>query len=151
MEYAKAMASELEHKDGVRTAINCIIVALLERGNVHDADKLSPEMLPCVERQLSEPHADYGSAEHAALVEKYADFRARHFAVNRHHPEHFSDGMCGMNIVDLVEMLCDWKAASDRCGNTLERSVEINIDKYEIGEPLASILRNSAALLSAVL
>jgi len=37
-----------------------------------------------------------------------------HYKNNRHHPEHFNNGIDEMNLVDLIELLCDWKAASER-------------------------------------
>ena len=33
---------------------------------------------------------------------------------NRHHPEYYEDGIAGMTLVDLEEMLSDWEAASHR-------------------------------------
>jgi hypothetical protein len=37
-----------------------------------------------------------------------------HYAHNRHHPEFFGeDGVDGMSLVDVIEMLADWKAATE--------------------------------------
>jgi hypothetical protein len=54
-----------------------------------------------------------------------------HYPKNRHHPEHFEDGMNDMNLLDLIEMLADWKAASERHadGGNLAVSILLNEDR----------------------
>ena len=37
-----------------------------------------------------------------------------HYEDNCHHPEHYRNGIHDMNMVDLIEMLCDWRAAIKR-------------------------------------
>jgi hypothetical protein len=51
-----------------------------------------------------------------------------HDAHNRHHPEFFGeDGVDGMTLVDVIEMLADWKAASERHDDgDLAKSLEID-------------------------
>lgn len=57
-------------------------------------------------------------------------------------------GIKGMNLIDLVEMACDWKAATLRMdeGN-FNKSVEHNDGRFGLGEPLHSILKNTGYLL----
>ena len=40
-----------------------------------------------------------------------------HYANNRHHPEHWPNGINDMTLMDLIEMLADWKAATARNKN----------------------------------
>jgi predicted RNA-binding Zn-ribbon protein involved in translation (DUF1610 family) len=50
----------------------------------------------------------------------------------------------GMNLADVVEMLCDWKAASLRHNNgDLEKSIEINRKRFGISDDLFCILKNT--------
>ena len=50
-----------------------------------------------------------------------------------------------MNLLDVVEMVCDWKAASERTKDgDFAKSIEIGIDRFKIDPQLASILRNTA-------
>jgi hypothetical protein len=51
-----------------------------------------------------------------------------HYAYNRHHQEFFGeDGVDGMTLVDLIEMLPDWKAATERHDDgDLAKSLEIH-------------------------
>lgn len=52
-----------------------------------------------------------------------------------------------MNIIDVLEMLCDWKASSERHndGNII-KSIHINTDRFKISPQLARILENTVKL-----
>lgn len=68
-----------------------------------------------------------------------------HYAVNRHHPEHHADGIHGMNLIDLVEMLADWKAATLRhADGDLARSIEQNRERFGYGDEIAGLLLRTA-------
>jgi protein-arginine kinase activator protein McsA len=47
----------------------------------------------------------------------------------------------GMTLVDIIEMLCDWRAVNN--GN-MHNSIDVAINKYGISKELAQILRNTA-------
>lgn len=50
-----------------------------------------------------------------------------------------------MSLLDLIEMLCDWKAAGERhADGSMERSLRLNKDRFKIGDQLQSILQNTA-------
>lgn len=54
-------------------------------------------------------------------------------------------GINGMTLLDLIEMLCDWKAAGERhADGSMERSLMVNQERFHIGEQLQSILENTA-------
>lgn len=56
-----------------------------------------------------------------------------------------------MNIIDVVEMLCDWKAATVRHQNgNLKKSIEHNKDRFDLSSQLTSILENSIALFDDI-
>jgi len=53
-------------------------------------------------------------------------------------------GLNGMSLLDLVEMLCDWKAATMRHNDgDILRSVEINQKRFGYSDELKSILLNT--------
>jgi hypothetical protein len=55
-----------------------------------------------------------------------------------------------MNLVDLLEMVCDWKAATLRHANgDIEKSLEINQKRFGYSDELKAILRNTVKLLEA--
>jgi hypothetical protein len=54
-----------------------------------------------------------------------------------------------MNLVDLIEMLCDWKAAGEqhKDGGDIFRSIEINQERFGYSDEVKSILLNTAKIL----
>jgi hypothetical protein len=53
-----------------------------------------------------------------------------------------------MSLLDLLEMLCDWKAASERhADGDIARSLRINRERFGIDGQLAAILENTAVEL----
>lgn len=53
-----------------------------------------------------------------------------------------------MNLLDIVEMLCDWKAASERHNDgNIRKSIEINANRFGLSPQLVKILENTADLL----
>jgi hypothetical protein len=53
-------------------------------------------------------------------------------------------GILGMSLFDLLEMLADWKAATERhADGNMATSLEKNIQRFHIGPELAQILKNT--------
>lgn len=48
----------------------------------------------------------------------------QHNRTNKHHPEFYDNGIHGMPIVAIAEMVCDWKARSAERGTSLMAWVE---------------------------
>lgn len=88
----------------------------------------------------------YGSDGYKACLDALGPALKQHYESNRHHPEHFGEsGIWEMNLVDLVEMVCDWKAASKRHpGSNLMKSIDINEGRWPSDDQLIEILRNTA-------
>lgn len=54
-------------------------------------------------------------------------------------------GICGMTLLDLIEMFCDWKAASERHNDGgIMRSIKVNTDRFQLSPQLVRILENTA-------
>jgi len=134
-----------EHINKVRARLQECIGQLEARSWIHDASKLeSPEKEAFDEVTPLLRGLTYGSPEYHAGTAKLGEALAHHYANNSHHPEHYADGIDGMTLIDLVEMLCDWKAASERhADGDIARSIEINRQRFAISDQLASILRNT--------
>lgn len=50
-----------------------------------------------------------------------------------------------MSLLDVIEMLCDWKAAGERhTDGSIERSLKVNRERFKISDQLHAILKNSA-------
>jgi hypothetical protein len=71
-----------------------------------------------------------------------------HYAKNRHHPDHFKNGVDEMNLLDVLEMLLDWKASSERHDDgNIRRSIEINADRFKLSPQLVKLLENTVDFL----
>jgi hypothetical protein len=71
-----------------------------------------------------------------------------HYQVNSHHPEHFENGVNGMSLLDLIEMLADWKAAGMRHANgNITQSLEVNRKRFGMSDQLFEIFQNTVAEL----
>lgn len=67
-----------------------------------------------------------------------------HYKNNRHHPEHFKNGIEGMTLVDLCEMISDWKAATLRHDDgDILKSIEMNQQRFGYTDELKQILINT--------
>jgi hypothetical protein len=90
----------------------------------------------------------YGSGEYNGYLEAMGDGLKHHYEVNRHHPEHFPNGVDDMTLVDLIEMLADWKAATERHDDgDLAKSLEIQRERLGLSDQLVGILRNTRSTL----
>lgn len=135
----------LKHIHEVRRLLYKVIEELDQRARVHDQSKLaSPEMEIFGEYTPELGKTEYGSEEYKALLEKVRPAIDHHYANNRHHPEHFPLGINDMTLLDLCEMLVDWKAATRRNKNgNIRKSIEINAAKYGMTDQLKSIFENT--------
>lgn len=134
------------HINRVQFYLNLFVKELLDRGNVHDQSKLAPPEVALFTK-LTEKLAGltYGSDEYKASLKELGPALEHHYAKNRHHTEHYSNGIEGMNLVDIIELFCDWKAATERHhdGNLL-KSIEHNASRYNINPQLVKIFKNTA-------
>ncbi|HEY0109991.1 MAG TPA: DUF5662 family protein, partial [Fibrella sp.] len=84
------------------------------------------------------------SPEYTASLNLLGIALTHHYKHNSHHPEHYETGIDGMNLMDVVEMLLDWKAAGERHkdGDIL-KSILINKKRFGLSEQLVNILINT--------
>lgn len=107
----------VRHIEAVRNYLQACSVELLNRGRDHDASKLEePEYSTYVAVQPELRAAKFGTDDYKAACTKLGPALEHHQATNRHHPEFHSDGIRGMTLIDILEMVCDWKASSERQG-----------------------------------
>lgn len=138
-----------KHIDTVRQYLRFFTDKLTTRGVEHDKQKLeSPEIEIFTEETPKLKDLTYGSDEYNESLKNLQVALEHHYANCRHHPEHFKRGINDMNLIDIVEMLCDWKASSLRQndGNLL-KSIESNANRFRIDDQLKQILINTAKLL----
>jgi len=160
----------LRHIEQVRKYLDVLIMAIVNRKEGHDASKLQPpeketfdRVTPLLRRLTYGPllrRLTYGSDEYKTVLAEMKVALDHHYAHNRHHPEHFKGtevrqggdvverwdaGMLGMTLVDLIEMFCDWCAATERHNDgNIGKSIDHNMKRFGYGETLASIMCNTA-------
>lgn len=142
----------LKHIENVKKCLDIIIVELLKRGEEHDKSKLdSPELelFTKVTHQLN--GCSYNSDEYKQFLKELKPALDHHYSRNKHHPEHFKNGIDDMDIIDLIEMLADWKSSTLRHqdGN-LRKSIEINRERFQMSQQLINILENSIGLFDDI-
>lgn len=134
------------HQDEVRKKLGDVMQNLEQRGIRHDVSKLNnPEVGVFNEYTPKLKECTYGSEEYKEYLRGMQVALDHHYSSNRHHPEHHENGIRDMTLLDLLEMLADWKAATLRHDDgDLQRSLEINATRFNIPAELQSILASTA-------
>ncbi len=117
---------------------------LLRRAKVHDASKLSkPEKMHFDKATPLLASLEFGTDEYKESLRDLGPALDHHYKHNTHHPQHYKDGVLGMDLYDLLEMIIDWEAAGKRTsGGDIQKSLNINVERFGIPAPLAQILQN---------
>lgn len=146
---AECQVETQKHIEAVRKYIRFMIDKIDMRGVKHDASKLeSPEVEVFAEYTPKLNSTKFGSDEYYKNLELMKPALDHHYASNRHHPEHFVNGINDMTLVDILEMFCDWKASTLRHndGNLL-KSIETNAERFNMEGQLKQILINTARMI----
>lgn len=143
-------ADTLAHVGEVRRLLGRVATELQARAARHDASKLeSPEKEAFDAFTPKLARCTYGSEEYRGYLAAMKPALDHHYAHNDHHPEWFGpDGIGGMSLVQVLEMLCDWAAACSRHNDgDIRKSIEINQARFGYGDELKRILLNTLPLL----
>lgn len=139
----------MRHIQTVQRFLNVVIRDLMDRSEKHDQSKLEhPEVELFTEFTPKLAASTYGSPEYEGFRKAMGPALAHHYAKNRHHPEHFKDGINDMNLLDLLEMFCDWKAATMRHNDgNLRKSIEHNANRFGMSPQLVRIFENTVEVV----
>jgi hypothetical protein len=138
-----------EHISRVQHYMMRFAFKLLARAEIHDASKLAePEATPFALANAGEflKGCTYGSDEYKERIKTHlGPALEHHYANNPHHPEHHDNGINDMDLLLLVEMFCDWKAAGERhADGCIHKSIEINTERFGLEPQLVDILKQTA-------
>jgi len=141
-----------KHIEQVMKLLEHMKSLLTERMFSHDRSKLDhPEVTIFTEYTPKLKVTTYGSDEYKRFLKEMKPALDHHYAKNRHHPEHYPDGVNDMNLIDILEMFCDWACSCKRHKDgDLVKSIEINTERFGLSPQLVRILRNSVALVNVV-
>lgn len=156
-----------DHISAVRARLDQVQANLMLRARAHDRSKLEdPEkaVFDVVTPKLK--GLTYGSDEYKASLAEMGVALNHHYEHNSHHPEHYAmtvslgpnpdeltqgAAIARMSILDLIEMLCDWKAATERhADGDYGKSLAINRKRFGIDGQLFSIIVETAKELGFV-
>lgn len=135
-----------KHKESVYNKIIFLAKELISRAKKHDNSKLmSPELdyLIAMDKEGKQP---YGSNEYFKKMEKWKCFFDAHYnnENNKHHPDHFPNGVDDMTIIDLCEFMIDVVSYFDDLDvkdaiNTIDKQQE----RFGFSDQIAFILKNT--------
>lgn len=137
-----------EHISQVRNFMMLFALELIKRAEMHDKSKLEdPELEIFTEYTPKLKDSTYGSDEYKSFLKEMQVALKHHYTNNSHHPEHYENGICGMDLADIVEMFCDWKAATLRhTDGDIIRSIELNKERFKYSDDIEQIFKNSVKL-----
>lgn len=135
------------HIQKVAGNLNILIKALLDRGQEHDSSKLDvPEVEYFTKYTCKLSGLTYGSKEFDDCKKEMQPALDHHYANNRHHPEHWENGVADMDLIDLTEMICDWYASCKRHDDgNIRKSLKINAKRFNMDPQLVKILENTVS------
>jgi hypothetical protein len=138
----------IDHKRRVGLYLQKVANALFGRAVVHDNSKFSPEEFEPYEEAFPglQKYA-YGTEEFKAELRKIKPAINHHYENNDHHPEYFEAGISQMDLIQLIEMVCDWIAASERSQKNIFEGLEMNKERFKINDQLYCIIKNTVVEL----
>lgn len=134
----------------VREFMEDIITDLERRAREHDLSKFQePEYSGYMGLNEAVKGHEYGSMAYIMAFAPFKDVIKHHYEHNDHHPEHFDRNFSQMDLLQIAEMLADWKAASMRGGDakSLFETLEKTIKHQKVPDAIAHLLRNTVAAL----
>jgi hypothetical protein len=130
----------------VRGYLLGIAFDLIMRAHDHDLTKLDEPELSVFNKYTPKLRdTTYGSVEYDSFLIGMGPGLDHHYEHNDHHPEYFERGINEMDLVQIIEMLADWKAATLRHKDgSLEQSIIQNATRFDYGEELQGLLMRTA-------
>lgn len=117
---------------------------LEKRAIEHDVSKFNEdEFFGFVQINRVAREHKYGSDEYRASLNAVEPNPIKlHYSRNSHHPEYHKNGVSDMSLIDIIEMVIDWKAASLTYGqSSLEESLEVSIKRFRLNPEQVYLVR----------
>jgi len=144
------MRETVKHVRRVGNLMLDAVQNLQRRAMAHDNSKFEADEFESFAQETPGLRAlTYGSPEYREALGRIKPAIELHYKRNRHHPEHFPDpGIHRMDLLDLIEMLADWQAATERhADGSLARSIAQNAERFGYDDRFACLLARTAANL----
>lgn len=145
LDLAESKNETYKHKQMVSKFIDILFHEMLIRSVMHDNSKLEDfeaNTFAIYTKKLA--GTTYNSDEYKEYLSEMKVALDHHYSNNKHHPEHYENGIKDMDLVDIMEMICDWKAATMRHNDgNIYKSIEMNQERFGYSDELKSIFKNT--------
>lgn len=144
-------ADTVEHILRIQELMHGVIKIFIDKCDRHDRSKLSyvekstfDKFTPLLKK------SEYGSEEYKGFLKEMGVALKHHYESNKsHHPDLLPDGINSMTLFDLVEMIVDWKAATERHDTgDVNKSIKVNKARFNMTDQLARIFSNTVELMN---
>ena len=131
-----------QHVSRVKAHIDNFIYLLNGRAANHDKSKLEDP----VEKAMFDYWTPelrtrvFGSDEYKSALDGMGEGVRLHYKANRHHPEHYENGVNDMTLIDVMEMLADWMAAAERAGKPVD--LDHAAERFGLSVQVVKIMAN---------
>jgi hypothetical protein len=145
------VADTQDHANKVESYIDILVNELNRIKRIHDKSKMSdPEVGYFAKYGPMLKNLTYGSEEYKQCLKEMQPGTQHHYENNPHHPEYHKNGIKDMTLINIVEMICDWYAASQRNANgNIFDSMQKNKERFKISDDLYLILENTIKFIKS--
>jgi hypothetical protein len=132
----------LKHKIWVLIYLIKFSINLIYRGIFHDTSKFKfDESYYFIKIIHKLKHVKYGSEEYHKNLKNIYPAIEKHYQRNSHHPQYYKNGIYDMNIIDLIEMCCDWKASvKNHKIKNINNSFNISFNRFNLNDSIEGLL-----------
>lgn len=135
-------ADVMAHKEKVTYWLRRFWNQLDGRAKYHDDSKLNnPAEKAMFDRWTPELKArEFGSDAYKEALANMGNGLKMHYKANRHHPEHYENGVNDMTLIDVMEMVADWMAAAQ----AKEKPIDLDYlaSRFGLSEQLVNLIAN---------
>lgn len=138
----EVLTDTLMHVAEVQERLEDMIHDLRKRGLCHDRTKFQElEFDTFCRTRPRFKGVKFGTPDYDAVVEEAREAVEHHHHHNRHHTTYYDGGIEDMNLLDVLEMLADWRAAARRSkGQSFEESLPKAFERYNVPEVLREMI-----------
>ncbi len=131
------------HIRGVQTWMRHVIMLWTNRMVFHDQSKYSSPELPLIHQKARLDSIPLNTPDYYDALSQIKSAVQAHYECNTHHPEHYANGVLDMSLLDLMEMICDWRVAAEMNGTDLAVSFDKCVERFDIPQELRTVLLNT--------
>ena len=135
-----------KHQNAVKRWLAHFSMILQSRAIKHDESKLQEPEYSLWKKMDEEPRYPYGTKEYSSKLKRWQHLFKLHWKDkrNRHHPEHFVSPVAEMDLMDMIEMLCDWLGYKETVSySEASKLVDNQCKRFNFPEEFKSLLLNT--------